>query len=173
MPGRLKSYKLYCPYGQDEHLVWRPIGTAILTKDGWQYECTERIYRPLITQWSGGGSFALIGFLIEKSFHWLIDVTQDRTGQTTYRHIAFDKFLRTAFIAEERGVKGLYSSYVYWTLGKPESYKSTKRRWLPRIKIYGHYAEALLPHLQEQRYFIRGLTEDRIWGVGQPVGGEA
>jgi len=169
----LKAYKIYCPQERSDYIAWRPTGIAILTSDGWQYECASRVFRPLITWKSGGGSQALIGFFIEKKFHWLIDVTTNQDGQIVYHHIALDKFLRTAFIAEEDGVKGLYSSYLNWILGKPETYKSTKRRWLPRIKIYGHYAEALLPHLRAQGYFIRGLTEDRTWEVSQPVGGEA
>jgi len=148
---------------------WRIVGTAILTEDGWQLDYAEHGFRPLRTQYTGGGSYALIGFLIEKEFVWLVDVTRDLHGKQIYQHIKLDKFLRTACCETERNVQGLYSSYSNWELGKPETYKFTKRRYLPRFNIYGHYAEALLPYLQERKYFIKGLTPERTWPVNQPV----
>jgi len=169
MPRRIKAYKLY---GALDFGPWRPIGTAILTDGGWQYECAERVRRPRMTMYAGGGSLALMGFLIEKGFKWLIDITTDQEGKIIYRYITLDKLLRTSFVEEERGIKGLYSGYINWNMGKPDTYKGTKRRWLPRIRIYGHYAEALLPYLQEQEYFIKGLTQERTWAVSQVVGGE-
>lgn len=169
MSRSLKAYRLFCPHIFGEYCSWRLAGIVIKTLDGWQYECQGRGFRPIQTQYAGGGSYALIGFFVEKEFVWLIDQTRDHEGKLVYRHIGLDKFLRTAFVEEEGGVKGLYSSYSHWELGKPENYKFSKRRWLPRVQVYGHYAEALLPHLLEREYFIKGLTPERTWNVSQPV----
>jgi len=170
MASRIKSYRLYfCFDYQSDYPIWSPIGVIFKSNEDWMYESQDRRYRPFLTMFSGGGPFALIGFLIEKEFKYLIDVNSDQSGNKVYRYIEIEKFLRTAFVGKERGIRGLYSAYENWETGKPKSYKSVKNRRLWRIQIHNHYAEALLPYLRERGYTIKGLTPARKWMIGQPI----